>query len=102
MGFQRERERRLTTIRRKFVFFHENGSSNSVAEAGRAPLQLPRIQLDDQLLVDHRLNLFPRRNAGYFAFERIAINRQPIWNWNDLSQFEIVHPTLSRFGFELF
>ena len=89
MGFQRERERRLTTIRRKFVFFHENGSSNSVAEAGRAPLQLPRIQLDDQLLVDHRLNLFPRRNAGYFAFERIAINRQPIGNWNDLSQFEI-------------
>src|SRR5437899_9475474 len=27
MGFQRERERRLTTIRRKFVFFHEKFSS---------------------------------------------------------------------------
>jgi hypothetical protein len=82
--FLMKRLSRLTTTRRKFVFFHENGSSNSVAEAGRAPLQLARIQLDDQLLVDHRLNLFPRRNARYFAFERIAIDRQPIGNWNDL------------------
>jgi len=30
MGFQRERERSLTTIRRKFVFFHEKFSSKSV------------------------------------------------------------------------
>src|SRR5438270_12791355 len=78
----------LTTIRRKFVFFREKCSSNSAAVClsalAEAPLQLPRIQLDDQLLVDHRLDLFPGRNTRYFAFEGIAIDRQPIGNRNDL------------------
>src|SRR5436305_3723472 len=33
---------------------------------------LPRIQLDDQLLVDHRLHLFAGRDAGNFAAQGIA------------------------------
>jgi hypothetical protein len=50
-----------------------------------APLQLAGVQLDDQLFVDHRLNFFTRGNAGDFAFESIAINRQPVGNRDDLS-----------------
>jgi len=84
-------ESSLTTIRRKFIYLSFG--------AHTAPLPLARIQLDNQLLVDHRLDLFPRRNAGYFAFESIAIDRQPIGHWNDLGQLEIAQGQLSRLRF---
>jgi len=50
----------------------------------RAPLELAGVQLNDQLFVDHRLDFFARRNAGNFAFESVAIDRQPVGDWNDL------------------
>jgi hypothetical protein len=51
----------------------------------RPPLQLTGVQLDDQLFVDHRLDFLARGNAGDFAFESIAINRQPVGNRDNLS-----------------
>src|SRR5437879_5915689 len=59
---------------------------------------LARIQLDDQLLVDHRLHLFARGDVSDFAFERVAVDRQPIRHGHDLGQVEVAHDELTRFG----
>src|SRR2546425_12957761 len=42
---------------------------------------LPRIQLDDQLLVDDRLHLIARWNVRDFSLERVAIDRKPVRHW---------------------
>src|ERR1700730_4435654 len=60
---------------------------------------LPRIQLDDQLLVDDRLHLVARWDVRDFSLERIAIDREPIRHRHDLSQFEIAEGKLTRFRF---
>src|SRR5712691_7288039 len=62
---------------------------------------LPRIQLDDQLLVDDRLHLVARWNVRDFSLERVAIDREPIRHWDDLSQFKIAERKLTRFRFVL-
>jgi hypothetical protein len=80
---------------------NERASDLSVRRASPRLIlpQLARIQLDDQLLVDHRLNLFPRGDTRYFAFEGIAIDRQPVGNRYDLGQFQIPQRQLSRLRF---
>ena len=60
---------------------------------------LARIQLDDQLFVDDRLHFFAGRNVGNFTFESVAIDGQPIGNWNNLRKLEVTHRELARFRF---
>jgi hypothetical protein len=72
---------------------------NSAERLRRMDIRLPRVQLDDQLLVDDRLHFFARRNVGDFALEPIAIDGQPVRNRNDLGQLEIAHSKLARFRF---
>jgi hypothetical protein len=49
----------------------------------------PRIELNDQLFVDNRSNLFAGRNSHHFALELIFIDHEPIRHRLDLGQFKI-------------
>jgi hypothetical protein len=50
---------------------------------------LPRIQLDDELLVHDWLHLFAGRDMRDFAAERIAIDREPIRHRSNLGEIKI-------------
>src|ERR1700741_345715 len=71
-------------------------SSSAAATTRRSSLS--RIQLDDELLVHHRLHLLARGNAGDFAFKGVPIDREPIGNGRDLGEIEIAQDQLTRFG----
>jgi len=60
---------------------------------------LPRIQFDDELLVDDWLHLFARRDVRDFPAERVAIGSQPIGHWSDLGEIKISENELARFWF---
>ena len=61
--------------------------------------RLPRIQLDDQLFVDDGLHFLAGGNVGDFAFERVAIDGQPVGDGDDLGQVEVADDELTRFWF---
>jgi len=63
---------------------------------------LARIQLHDQLLVDHRLHFVTRWNARDLSAERVPVRDQPIWNRRDLRKLEVTQSKLAGFRFVLY
>jgi hypothetical protein len=51
-----------------------NASQNSRRVLRSQELRLPRIQLDDELFIHDRGNLFARRNTRHFALELIFVS----------------------------
>src|SRR4051812_29713341 len=78
-----------------------NWRTISSGEATIKRWNLSRVQLDNQLLINDRLHLFPRRNPTDFAFETVAINRHPVRHGHNLSQLQITGSELPRFWFVL-
>ena len=68
------------------LFRRDAETSTRDACATKRGISLPGIQLDDQLLVDHRLHFLAGGDAGDFAAQRIAIGDEPIGDGSDLGE----------------
>src|SRR6266576_7190984 len=60
---------------------------------------LPRIQLDDELLVDDGLHLFTRWDVHNLAAECVTIDCEPVGHGSNLCKVEISQHQLAGFWF---
>src|SRR6476619_7271189 len=71
---------------------------------GPRRLELPQvrlagIQLDNQLLVDHRLHFLTRRDARDFTAQGVAVGDEPIGDGSDLGKLQVAQGKLPGLRF---